>query len=46
MQKQKDEFVTKYKQKRIGTYSTKEEAAIAYDNYLRENKIEGVFNFE
>lgn len=35
-----------YKGKAIGTFNTAKEAAIAYDNYLKENNIEGRMNFE
>ena len=39
-------YIARYKRITIGTYKTAKEAAKAYDHYLRENNIDGLFNFE
>ena len=41
-----NKFKAIYKSNVIGIYSSAKEAAIAYDNYLKENNIEGRLNFE
>ena len=39
-------FVAKFKKIYLGSFKTAEDAARAYDNYLKENNINGLLNFE